>query len=105
MTLDRARNRLMSMPTNGTRRPPRPRIELVTEAASKAEAAAVVAALEQFLAEAAPAPPAAGPAQSAWQRAALREAISARTEHGPVTQASMRAPGNLKATNRRTEWP
>jgi hypothetical protein len=105
MTLDRARNRLMSMPTNGTRRPPRPRIELVTEAASKAEAAAVVAALEQFLAEAAPAPPAAGPAQSAWQRAALREAISARTGHGPVTRASMRAPGNLKATNRRTEWP
>ena len=58
------------------RRPPRPRIELVTQTASDTEAAAIVAALEQFLAETAPAPPAAGPAQSPWQRAALREAIS-----------------------------
>ena len=92
------------MPTNGTRRPPRPRIELVTQTASETEAAAIVAALEQFLAETAPAPPAAGPAQSPWQRAALHEAISARTEHGPP-RAPKSAPGTLNPTNRRKEWP
>jgi hypothetical protein len=89
------------MPRNGVRKPPRPQIKLVTETASQAEAAAIVAALEQFLAETAPASPAAGPLQSPWQRAGLREAISARTEHG----APKRAPGSLKPTNRRTEWP
>jgi hypothetical protein len=89
------------MRRNGVRRSPRPQIELVTETASQAEAAAIVAALEQFLAETAPAPPAARPVQSPWQRAGLREAISARTEHG----APNPAPGNVKPTNRRTEWP
>jgi hypothetical protein len=93
------------MPTNGTRRPPRPKIELVTEPGSETEAAAIVAALEQFLAETAPAPPVAGPAQSPWQRAALREAISARTEHGPASGVLKAGPRTLKATNRRREWP
>jgi hypothetical protein len=93
------------MPTNGTHRPPRPRIELVTHTASRTEAAAIVAALEQFLAETAPAAPAAGPAQSPWQRAALREAISARTEYGPAPRATKSAPGTPNATNRRREWP
>ena len=69
------------MPRNGAHRPPRPRIELVTGAASRAEAAAIVAALEQFLAETAPAPSATSLPESPWQRAALREAIAARTEH------------------------
>jgi len=36
--------------TNGKRTPPRPRIELVSAGASKAEAAAVVAALEEGIA-------------------------------------------------------
>jgi hypothetical protein len=94
----------MKMPTNGTRRPPRPQIELVTKTASETEAAAIVAALEQFLTETAPTPPVAGPVQSPWQRAALREAISARTEHGPA-RTPKSAPGNPKATNRRREWP
>jgi hypothetical protein len=93
------------MPTNGTRRPPRPKSELVTEPPSETEAAAIVAALEQFLAETAPAPPVAGPAQSPWQRAALREAISARTEHGPAPGVLKAGPRTLKATNRRREWP
>ena len=93
------------MPTNGTHRPPRPRIELVTHTASRTEAAAIVAALEQFLAETAPAPPVAGPAQSPWQRAALREAISARTEHGPAPGVLKAGSRTLKATNRRREWP
>jgi hypothetical protein len=70
------------MPTNGKRRPPRPRIEIVTQPASEGEAEAIVAALEQFLAETAPAPVEAGPAQSPWQRAALREGISVRDVSG-----------------------
>jgi hypothetical protein len=70
------------MTTNGERRPPRPRIELVSGGASESEAAAIVAALEQFLAETAPAPHASGPRQSPWLRAALEEGISARQVSG-----------------------
>jgi hypothetical protein len=60
---------------DGKRRPPRPRIKLLT-AASEAEAVAVVAAVERFLIDTAPA----AQTQSAnrWQRAALEEGISAR---------------------------
>jgi hypothetical protein len=93
------------MATNGTRRPPRPQIELVTEAASETEAAAIVAALEQFLAETAPAPPASGPVQSRWQRAALREATSTRAEHGAASRELKAGSRTPKATHRRTEWP
>ena len=95
----------MTMPTNGTHRPPKPRIELVTQTASETEAAAIVGAFEQFLAETAAPPPVAGAAQSPWQRAALREAIGARTELEPASRAPKSAPGALNATNRRTEWP
>ena len=66
------------MTTNGRRRPPRPRIELVGSAASDSEAAAIVAAVEQFLADTAPAPSGESAPASAWQRAALEEGISAR---------------------------
>jgi hypothetical protein len=60
--------------SDGHRRPPRPRIEVVKGAASDDESAAIAAALERFLAETAPAP---GPAQvSRWQRAALHEGVS-----------------------------
>jgi hypothetical protein len=55
--------------TNGSRKPPRPRIELVAGNPTEEEAAAVMAALEQFLAETAPSPTAAE--GSRWQRAAL----------------------------------
>jgi hypothetical protein len=65
------------MATNGSRKPPRPRIEIVSPTASDSEAAAIVAALEQFLADTAPAA-AASPPPSAWQRAALEDGISAR---------------------------
>jgi hypothetical protein len=71
------------MPRNGAQKPPRPQIELVTEPASRSEAAAIVAALEQFLAETAPTPSTSAPAESPWRRAALREGISARTGHAP----------------------
>jgi len=67
---------------NGNRRPPRPRIELLTRAGSDSEAAAIVAALERFLADTAPVPAAPSPTQSAWQRAALEEGIAARQVSG-----------------------
>ncbi len=65
------------MSGNGTRRPPRPRIELITPAASPSEAAAIVAAVEQFIADTAPAPSPRGEPVSPWLRAALREGVSA----------------------------
>lgn len=62
------------MSANGSRKPPRPRIELVAGNPSEEESVAVVAALERFLAETAPAPVATQ--QSRWQQAALREGVS-----------------------------
>jgi hypothetical protein len=70
------------MATNGRRRPPRPRIEVVSGGASQTEAAAIAAAVEQFLADTAPAPEGAGEQQSQWLRAALEEGISARQVSG-----------------------
>lgn len=61
------------MITNGSRKPPRPRIELVGGNPTEEETAAAMTALEQFLAETAPSPGAAE--QSPWQRAALREGV------------------------------
>jgi hypothetical protein len=55
-----------------------PRIELIGDTATDAEAAAIVAALEQFLADTAPPPAPEGRRVSAWQRAALEEGVSAR---------------------------
>ena len=46
--------------------------------ASESEAAAIVAAVEQFLADMAPAPGTARPPASEWQRAALEEGIGSR---------------------------
>jgi hypothetical protein len=66
--------------TNGERRPPRPDIRLLTKPASESEAAAVVAAIEQFLADTAPPPAASEPPQSRWQHAALREGVSGAAE-------------------------
>jgi hypothetical protein len=63
------------MATNGKRRPPRPRIEMVTPAASPQEAAAVTAAIEQFLAETAPAPKPEGERISPWLWAGLQEGV------------------------------
>lgn len=69
------------MPGNGNRRPPRPRIEMLASADPR-EAAAIVAAVEQFLVDTAPAPAAAA-APSPWQRAALVEGVSAKQAFGP----------------------
>jgi hypothetical protein len=70
------------MATNGRRRPPRPRIEVLSGGASESEAAAIAAAVEQFLADTAP-PPAGGRVpQSPWLRTALEEGVSARQISG-----------------------
>ncbi len=52
----------------------RPRLEIVAPSASPEEAAAVVAALERFMRETAPALAPAPPPRDPWQRAALYEA-------------------------------
>jgi len=69
--------------TNGERRPPRPHIEVVSPTASAEEASAIVATLEQFLADTAPSPSDAERPVSRWQRAALEEGVSARRLAGP----------------------
>ncbi len=70
------------MSRNGERRPPRPRIEIMSSGASESEAAAVVAAIERFLADTAPTPEAAAPGVNPWARAALEEGIAARQVSG-----------------------
>ena len=64
------------MPTNGKQSPPRPRIAIAQSAASPEEAAAIAAAIEQFLRDTAPAPRAVVEANP-WQRAALLEGAGA----------------------------
>ena len=62
------------MSGNGNQSPPRPRIEVRQAAASPEEAAAIAAAIEQFLRDTAPASaPAEGMSQ--WLRAGLREGV------------------------------
>ena len=53
----------------------RPQLELVAPGATPEEAAAVVAALERFLRDTAPAVVPAPPPVSGWLRAARREAV------------------------------
>jgi hypothetical protein len=65
---------------NGKHTPPRPRIEMTHSAASPAEAAAIAAAIEQFLRDTAPAPQASGPTMSGWQRAGLFEGVGMPTD-------------------------
>ena len=62
---------------NGKHSPPRPRIEIEAPGASPEEAAAIAAALEQFLVETAPAPVPGG-GGNPWQRAALADGIASR---------------------------
>ena len=69
------------MSGNGNRRPPRPRIEMLGPAEPR-EAAAVIAAVEQFLADTAPVSEPV-PARNPWQRAALVEGVTAKQAFGP----------------------
>ena len=61
------------MSRNGNRRPTRPHIELARGSASPEQAAAIAAAIEQFMRDTAPAPAADGPPTRPWLRAALLE--------------------------------
>jgi hypothetical protein len=63
------------MGSNGKQTPRRPQIEIKQAAASPEEAAAVIAAVEQFLRDTAPAPDTSGSEMSPWLRAALREGV------------------------------
>jgi hypothetical protein len=60
---------------NGKHSPPRPRIEVRQSSASPEEAAAIAAAIEQFLRDTAPPPAQAEAAVSPWLRAALYEGV------------------------------
>ena len=53
----------------------RPELKIVAPNASPEEAAAIVAALEQFMRQTAPAPVKGGPSIPAWHRAALHEGV------------------------------
>jgi hypothetical protein len=66
---------------NGQQRPARPRIELSDGAASPEEAAAIAAAIEQFLRDTAP-PPAPQARVNPWLRAGLLEGTK-RGSAGP----------------------
>jgi hypothetical protein len=59
---------------NGQRHPGRPRIELGKGAASPEEAAAIAAAIEQFLRDTAPPPAPDAGRPSGWRRTGLLEA-------------------------------
>ena len=67
------------MGRNGKQSPARPRIE-VRQPASPEEAAAIAAAIEQFMRDTAPAPASSEPRMSAWLRAGLLEG----TGHDPA---------------------
>jgi hypothetical protein len=61
----------------------RPKLTIVAPSASPEEAAAVVAALEQFMRATAPPPVSPPPALSPWQQAALAEGIMRAPESLP----------------------
>ncbi len=61
----------------------RPQLRIVAPAASPEEAAAVVAALERFMRETAPAPAPAPTGPSPWVRAALLEGVDREPSHEP----------------------
>jgi hypothetical protein len=58
------------------------RIQITSAGASDSETAAIVAAVEQFLADTAPPPADEALAVNQWARAALEEGIAARQLHG-----------------------
>ena len=62
------------MPRNGKHSPARPRIEIAQASASPAEAAAIAAAIEQFLRDTAP-PPAKETGMNPWLRTGLFEGV------------------------------
>jgi hypothetical protein len=74
---------------NGKQQPARPRIEVRQGSASPEEAAAIAAAIEQFLRDTAP-PPETGPSQSPWLIAGLLEGTG--RDGAPLTPGGEPAP-------------
>jgi hypothetical protein len=60
----------------------RPRLELRGSSATPEEAAAVMAAVEQFMRDTAPPPVPEPPPESGWKRAALAEGIDREPKEG-----------------------
>jgi hypothetical protein len=69
--------------SNGKRSPPRPRIEVRQANASPEEAAAIAAAIEQFLRDTAPARSGPPPRMNPWLHAALHEGVGIEAETLP----------------------
>jgi hypothetical protein len=63
------------MTANGRRRPPRPSLQLVAPGAGPEEAAAIAAALEQFLYDTSPVVSSRPTRAKPWERAALAEGV------------------------------
>ncbi len=68
---------------NGKHSPPRPRIELTHSAATPAEAAAIAAAIEQFLRDTAPPPRSEGEENNPWLKAGLYEGVGLAADAAP----------------------
>jgi hypothetical protein len=68
---------------NGKHAPPRPRIAITHSSASPAEAAAIAAAIEQFLRDTAPAPQPETNDMNPWLRAGLMEGIGLPADAAP----------------------
>ncbi len=71
------------MARNGKQRPARPRIEVRQASASPEEAAAIAAAIEQFLRDTAPPPAPPAPAENPWVRAARLEGVDREPDLHP----------------------
>jgi hypothetical protein len=70
------------MSANGKQHPVRPRIEIRQSAAGPEEAAAIAAAIEQFLRDTAPAPAPQEKGLSPWLEAGLLEGIGREPSRG-----------------------
>jgi hypothetical protein len=68
---------------NGKHAPPRPRIEITHAVASPSEAAAIAAAIEQFLRDTAPAAQPETDTMNPWLRAGLMEGIGLPADATP----------------------
>jgi hypothetical protein len=68
---------------NGKHAPPRPRIAITHSAATPEEAAAIAAAIEQFLRDTAPAPRHETETVSPWLRAGLLEGVGLPADAPP----------------------
>jgi hypothetical protein len=68
---------------NGKHAPPRPRIAITHSSASPEEAAAIAAAIEQFLRDTAPPPQPTEEGMNPWLRAGLMEGIGLPADATP----------------------